>query len=236
VGAIESLLCALVADAWQYPPWTECELMGQGLGNMWCVLRGYYRNGGHCRAPLPVCRSGARQRPWPASFHALVILLAVVPAGQNSVALPADGLTRRHAADRRWTMSEVPHVLQHAAHGPRPGRVGDCDLPGVDGACRPMVPGVGVGLACWLSVCFIKRMADLSRAARIPCNSIARCAETAGQMSPCTRSSPLFFAAADKALSAMSRYDDHIRFLAIDMQAVPEHGYERSGVVRRGPE
>jgi SulP family sulfate permease len=32
---------------------------------------------------------------------------------------------------------------------------------------------------------------------------------------------PLFFAAADKALSAMARHDDKVRHLVIDMHAVP---------------
>lgn len=218
LGAIESLLCALVADGMantRHNP--NAELMGQGLGNLVVPFFGGITATAAIARTATSVRSGART-PMAGVFHALVILLAVVLLADLFAYLPMASLAAMLLIVA-WNMAEVPHVLHMLRIGPRQD-VWVLLICLVLTVLFDMVLAVGVGLLL-ASVLFIKRMADLSQGAKMPRHQHLALSELPDSVALYQINGPLFFAAADKALSAMSRYDEDISFLAIDMQAVP---------------
>lgn len=218
LGAIESLLCALVADGMantRHDP--NAELVGQGLGNIVVPFFGGITATAAIARTATSVRSGART-PMAGVFHALVILLAVVLLADLFAYLPMASLAAMLLIVA-WNMSEVPHVLHMLRIGPRQDVwvLLICLLLTV---LFDMVLAVGVGLLL-ASGLFIKRMVDLSQGAKIPRHQHLALSTLPDSVALYQINGPLFFAAADKALSAMGRYDEDIRFLAIDMQAVP---------------
>ena len=218
LGAIESLLCALVADGMantRHDP--NAELMGQGLGNMIVPFFGGITATAAIARTATSVRSGART-PMAGVFHALVILLAVVLLADLFAYLPMASLAAMLLIVA-WNMSEVPHVLHMLRIGPRQD-VWVLLICLALTVLFDMVLAVGVGLLL-ASALFIKRMADLSQGAKMPRHQHLALSELPDSVALYQINGPLFFAAADKALSAMSRFDESIAFLAIDMQAVP---------------
>lgn len=218
LGAIESLLCALVADGMantRHDP--NAELMGQGLGNMIVPFFGGITATAAIARTATSVRSGART-PMAGVFHALIILLAVVLLADLFAYLPMASLAAMLLIVA-WNMSEVPHVLHMLRIGPRQD-VWVLLICLVLTVLFDMVLAVGVGLLL-ASALFIKRMVDLSQGAKMPRHQHRALSELPESVALYQINGPLFFAAADKALSAMGRYDDNIAFLAIDMQAVP---------------
>lgn len=218
LGAIESLLCALVADGMadtRHDP--NAELMGQGLGNMVVPFFGGITATAAIARTATSVRSGART-PMAGVFHALVILLAVVLFAELFAYLPMASLAAMLVLVA-WNMSEP----QHVAHMLRIGPLQDkwvlviCLVLTV---LFDMVLAVGVGLLL-ASALFIKRMADLSQGSDQPRATHPALASLPDSVALYQINGPLFFGAADKALSAIGRYDDAVRYLAIDMQAVP---------------
>lgn len=218
LGAIESLLCALVADGMantRHDP--NAELMGQGLGNMIVPFFGGITATAAIARTATSVRSGART-PMAGVFHALIILLAVVLLADLFAYLPMASLAAMLLIVA-WNMSEVPHVLHMLRIGPRQD-VWVLLICLVLTVLFDLVLAVGVGLLL-ASALFIKRMVDLSQGAKMPRHQHRALSELPESVALYQINGPLFFAAADKALSAMGRYDDNIAFLAIDMQAVP---------------
>jgi SulP family sulfate permease len=77
---------------------------------------------------------------------------------------------------------------------------------------------VGLLLA---SALFIKRMVDLSQGSAVPHRSHQALAGLPDSVALYQIAGPLFFAAADKALSAMARHGGNVKHMVIDMHAVP---------------
>lgn len=218
LGAIESLLCALVADGMantRHDP--NAELMGQGLGNIVVPFFGGITATAAIARTATSVRSGART-PMAGVFHALVILLAVVLLADLFAYLPMASLAAMLLVVA-WNMSEAPHVLHMLRIGPRQD-VWVLLICLILTVLFDMVLAVGVGLVL-ASALFIKRMADLSQGARIPRHQHSALSELPDSVALYQINGPLFFAAADKALSAMGRHDENISYLAIDMHAVP---------------
>ncbi len=218
LGAIESLLCALVADGMadtRHDP--NAELIGQGLGNMVVPFFGGITATAAIARTATSVRSGART-PLAGVFHALVILIAVVLFADLFAYLPMASLAAMLLLVA-WNMSEP----QHVAHMLRIGPLQDkwvlviCLVLTV---LFDMVLAVSVGLLL-ASALFIKRMADLSQGSDQPRATHPALATLPDSVALYQINGPLFFGAADKALSAIGRYDEAIRYLAIDMQAVP---------------
>lgn len=218
LGAIESLLCALVADGMantRHDP--NAELMGQGLGNLVVPFFGGITATAAIARTATSVRSGART-PMAAVFHALVILLAVVLLADLFAYLPMASLAAMLLIVA-WNMSEAPRVMHMLRIGPRQD-VWVLIICLVLTVLFDMVLAVGVGLLL-ASVLFIKRMADLSQGSKKPIHSDAALAALPDSVALYQINGPLFFAAADKALNALNRYDETIRYLAVDMQRVP---------------
>ena len=218
LGAIESLLCALVADGMantRHDP--NAELVGQGLGNMIVPFFGGITATAAIARTATSVRSGAFS-PIAAIVHALVILLAVVLLAKLFAWLPMASLAAMLLIVA-WNMSEAPHVLHMLRVGPRQDVVVliICLLLTV---LFDMVLAVGVGLLL-ASALFIKRMADLSEGSAQPRSHDQALADLPDSVALYHIHGPMFFAAADKALEAISRFDDQTRYVVIDMRSVP---------------
>ncbi|SDR71249.1 sulfate permease, SulP family [Halopseudomonas litoralis] len=218
LGAIESLLCALVADGMantRHDP--NAELVGQGLGNMIVPFFGGITATAAIARTATSVRSGAFS-PIAAIVHALVIFLAVVLLAKLFAWLPMASLAAMLLIVA-WNMSEAPHVLHMLRVGPRQDVVVlvICLLLTV---LFDMVLAVGVGLLLAAAL-FIKRMADLSEGGAQPRSHDQALADLPDSVALYHIHGPLFFAAADKALEAISRFDDQTRYVVIDMRSVP---------------
>lgn len=218
LGAIESLLCALVADGMantRHDP--NAELVGQGIGNMLVPFFGGITATAAIARTATSVRSGAHS-PVAAIVHALVILLAVVVLAKLFAWLPMASLAAMLLMVA-WNMSEAGHVVHMLKVGPRQDVLVliICLLLTV---LFDMVLAVGVGMLL-ASALFIKRMADLSEGSAQPRETDPALAELPESVALYRIQGPMFFAAADKALEAISRFDDRVRFMVIDMQSVP---------------
>src|SRR5690606_14173393 len=216
LGAIESLLCALVADGMagtRHDP--NAELLGQGLGNMLVPFFGGITATAALARTATSVRSGAHS-PIAAVVHALVIFLAVVLLARLFAWLPMASLAAMLLIVA-WNMSEARRVVRLLRVGPRQDVLVlmICLLLTV---LFDMVLAVGGGLLL-AAARFIKRMADLSGGA--PDQPRTDVGQLPEDLAVYRIHGPLFFAAADKALRALSQFDERIRHLIIDMESVP---------------
>ncbi|MFA5677417.1 MAG: C4-dicarboxylic acid transporter DauA [Pseudomonas sp.] len=217
LGAIESLLCALVADGMgntRHDP--NAELLGQGLGNMLVPFFGGITATAAIARTATSVRSGARS-PIAAVVHALVILLAVVLLAELFAWLPMASLAAMLLIVA-WNMSEARRVVHLLRVGPRQD-VLVLVICLVLTVLFDMVLAVGVGLLL-ASALFIKRMADLSDGAQASMRQDLQ-EGLADNIALYQIHGPLFFAAADKALRALSLFDDKVEHLIVDMSSVP---------------
>ena len=216
LGAIESLLCALVADGMartRHDP--NGELLGQGVGNLVVPFFGGITATAAIARTATSVRSGARS-PVAGVVHALVILLAVVSLARLFAWLPMASLAAMLLMVA-WNMSEARRVVHLLRVGPRQDVVVLLICLGLT-VLFDMVLAVGVGLLL-ASALFIKRMADLSGGA--PAVLDQDQTDLPERVSLYRIQGPMFFAAADKALHALSRFDDRVEYLIIDMRSVP---------------
>lgn len=216
LGAIESLLCALVADGMartRHDP--NGELLGQGVGNLVVPFFGGITATAAIARTATSVRSGARS-PVAGVVHALVILLAVVSLARLFAWLPMASLAAMLLMVA-WNMSEARRVVHLLRVGPRQDVVVLLICLGLT-VLFDMVLAVGVGLLL-ASALFIKRMADLSGGA--PAVLDQDQTDLPDKVSLYRIQGPMFFAAADKALHALSRFDDRVEYLIIDMRSVP---------------
>lgn len=217
LGAIESLLCAVVADGLtrsRHDP--DAELIGQGLGNLVAPLFGAITATAALARTATNIRSGARS-PLAAVVHALVVLLAVVALAEVLGGVPMSALAALLLIVA-WNMSEARHMV-HTLRTAPPGDVLILVLCFVLTVLFDMVlaVAVGIGLAAAL---FVHRMAGLTRSRRIlaPTEALGDLPE---DIALYDIDGPLFFAAADKALITLHRVDPQVRTLLLDMRDVP---------------
>ncbi|MBT8766149.1 C4-dicarboxylic acid transporter DauA [Metapseudomonas boanensis] len=240
LGAIESLLCAVVADGMagtRHDP--NAELLGQGIGNLVAPLFG------GITATAAIARSAANVRagafsPMAAIIHAGVVLLAMLLLAPLFSYLPMAALAALLLMVA-WNMSEARHVAHTLRIAPRNDVF-------VLLACLvltvlfDMVLAVGIGLLLAAGL-FIKRMSDLTDTAPIPKHFHEALRELPEQVLAYAIRGPLFFGAAEKALSVLRRFNPEVKVVIVEMSAVPLldmtalaalenllHDYHRQGV------
>jgi sulfate permease, SulP family len=117
LGAIESLLCAVVLDGMTGKRHSaNSELLGQGLGN---IIAPFF---GGITATAAIARSAANlgagaQSPIAAMIHALVVLLALVLLAPLLAYLPMPAMAALLMVVA-WNMSEAPKSLHLVRHAP----------------------------------------------------------------------------------------------------------------------
>ncbi|UYG02774.1 C4-dicarboxylic acid transporter DauA [Halomonas sp. LR3S48] len=218
LAAIESLLCAVVADGLtrtRHDP--NAELIGQGLGNIAVPFFGGITATAALARTATNIRSGAFS-PLAAIVHALVVLLAVVALAEVLALVPMAALAALLFIIA-WNMSEARHFIHilKSAPGSDVAILVICFLLTVV-FDMVLAVAVGIGLAAAL---FIRRMADLTHARRLEPDSDEESRDLPRQVALYDVNGPLFFGAAEKAVSSLRVVDPEVRVVMLDMRDVP---------------
>lgn len=218
LGAIESLLCAVVADGMtgsSHDP--NAELLGQGIGNLVAPLFG------GITATAAIARSAANVRagafsPLAAIIHAGVVLVAILWLAPLFSYLPMAALAALLLMVA-WNMSEAPHVLKTLRIAPRSDVLVllTCLILTV---LFDMVLAVGVGLLLAAGL-FIKRMSELTDTTCLRQSQKRLFADMPEHVAAYSIRGPLFFGAAEKALSALRRFNPEVKVVIVDISGVP---------------
>ena len=218
LGAIESLLCAVVADGMagtKHDP--NAELLGQGIGNLVAPLFGGITATAAIARTATNVRAGAFS-PLAAIVHAGVVLLAVLLLAPLFSYLPMSALAALLLMVA-WNMSEAHHVVHTLKIAPRTDVL-------VLLVCLvltvlfDMVLAVGVGLLLAAGL-FIKRMSDITDTASLPAGFHESLQNLPEGVAAYAIRGPLFFGAAEKALDTLRRFDREMKVVIVEMSAVP---------------
>jgi SulP family sulfate permease len=221
LGAIESLLSAVVADGMtgtRHDP--DAELIGLGLGNIVAPFFGGIAATGALARTATNIRSGARS-PVAAMVHAIVVLLAVLFLARLVGYVPMAALAGLLLVVA-WNMSEIRHFLHVARVAPRSDAVVllTCFFLTV---VFDMVLAVSVGVVL-AALLFMKRMAELTH------GRVLGDGDPAGPGPPVTVpphvalykiAGPLFFGAAQSAMTALDTIGADIRVVILALGRVP---------------
>lgn len=217
LGAIESLLCAVVADGMagtKHDP--NGELLGQGIGNILAPMFG------GITATAAIARSAANVRagafsPIAAIIHAGVVLIAMLFLAPMFSHLPMAALAALLLMVA-WNMSEPKHVIHTIRIAPRNDVLVLLTCLSLT-VLFDMVLAVGVGLLLAAGL-FIKSMSDLTDTASVS-STEHDMPDLPDSVTVYAIRGPLFFGAAEKALSVLRKFNPEIRVVIIDMRAVP---------------
>ena len=216
LGAIESLLCAVVADGMagtRHNP--NGELVGQGIGN---ILGPFF---GAIPATAAIARTATNVRagavsPVAAVVHALVVLAAMVSVAGILGYIPMAALAALLLVVA-WNMSEARHFVRIIRVAPGSDTLVLLTCFSLTVLFDMVVAvTVGIGLA---GILFIKRTIDLTESRRV--ERPATTVEQAGdQIAIYDINGPLFFGAAHKALGALRTVMPGLRVVVLDMRDV----------------
>jgi SulP family sulfate permease len=218
LGAIESLLSATVADGLtgaQHDP--DAELMGQGFANIAAPFFGGIAATGAIARTAANVRFGARS-PLAAAFHSLFVLLVVLALAPVLGHLPMASLAALLLVVA-WNMGEFKHVWRVLRVAPRGDVIVLLSCLSLT-VLFDMVVSVSAGVVL-ASLLFMERMAESSSsdliteghpdfAKDLPRNLVIY--EVAG---------PLFFGAAQKAMSTLRTLRKNVKVVVLDLRAVP---------------
>lgn len=218
LGAIESLLCAVVADGLtktKHDP--NAELIGQGLGNIVTPLFGGITATAAIARTATNIRSGARS-PIAAIIHSLVVLLAVIALAGLLGLVPMAALAALLFIIA-WNMSESRHFISTLRTAP----AGDVAILVICFGLTVffdmvLAVAVGIGLAAAL---FIRRMALLTQTDQLDIKRSSLLRALPDEVAVYDINGPLFFGAAEKALSLLQLVDPKVKTVIIDMHDVP---------------
>jgi len=219
LGAIESLLCAVVADGMagtKHDP--DAELVGQGIGNLVAPFFGGIAATGAIARTATSMRAGARS-PLAAFFHALFVLAAVLALAPLLSWLPMAGLAALLLLVA-WNMSEVRHFAHIVRVAPR-GDVAVLLTCFTLTVVFDMVVSVSVGIVL-AALLFMRRMADVGGARPLD-GEHHHFHDVPPDVLVYEVTGPLFFGAAEKAASAIGRSGGrrHVRAIVLDLEDVP---------------
>jgi SulP family sulfate permease len=218
LGAIESLLCAVISDGLtktRHDP--NAELIGQGLGNLVAPLFGGITATAAIARTATSIRSGARS-PLAAIVHAAVVLISVLLLAGLLGRVPMASLSALLLVVA-WNMSEARrfiYILRTAPAGDVAVLVICFSLTVIFDMV--LAVAVGIGLAGML---FIRRMALLTETKLVVPGAQAGDTTFPDGTAVYDINGPLFFGAAERALTSLNQVDTKIRTLVIDMSDVP---------------
>lgn len=203
LGAIESLLCAVVLDGMTGKRHSaNSELLGQGIGNL---VTPFF---GGITATAALARSAANvkagaESPVAAMVHALVVLLGFLSLAPMLGYLPMPAIAALLVMVA-WNMSEAPkswHMFKTSQASDR--WIFLCCL--LLTVFFDMVIAITAGIVL-AAVLFVKEIADMTRVVEITHTP----EYLPNGIPPCYRAfkitGPLFFAAADKVCGELARY------------------------------
>ncbi|GAB2917347.1 C4-dicarboxylic acid transporter DauA [Rheinheimera gaetbuli] len=218
LGAIESLLCAVVLDGMSGRRHSaNSELMGQGLGN---IITPFF---GGITATAALARSSANfkagaQSPIAAMVHALVLLLGLVLLAELLSYVPMAALAALLVMVA-WNMSEAPKALHLLKTAPR------SDI-WVFITCFSltvlfdMVIAITAGILL-AALLFVKEIAAMSKVTDISHNRKQVEQPIPDGWQVLKISGPLFFAAAERVFADIARLTGHSKGMVLYMDGVP---------------
>ncbi|HKX74016.1 MAG TPA: SulP family inorganic anion transporter, partial [Acidimicrobiia bacterium] len=218
LGAIESLLCAVVADGMtgsRHDP--DSELLGLGLGNIVVPFFGGFAATGAIARTATGIRAGGRT-PVTSIIHSLFLLVAVLALAPLLGYIPMAAMAGLLLVVA-WNMADVGHFLRMFRIAPRSDITVllVCFLLTV---LFDMVIAVAVGVVL-AALLFMRRMVEISGATLIGGPQ----GHTAQGLPPGVIfydiGGPLFFGAAEKALGALTTVTGGVHTVIIDLEDVP---------------
>jgi SulP family sulfate permease len=218
LGAIESLLCSVVADGmtgFKHDP--DSELVAQGIGNMAAPFFGGFAATAAIARTAANIRAGARS-PLAAAVHAAFLLLSMLALAPLLGYLPMASLAALLMLVA-WRMSDVRHFAHTLRAAPR----GDVIVLVTCFALTvvfDMVVSVtaGVMLAALL---FMQRMASLSSVQLTSGKHPQLVADLPSDVRLYEIAGPLFFGAAEQAAGELAKSAGQARAVILYMGAVP---------------
>jgi sulfate permease, SulP family len=216
LGAIESLLAAVVSDGMsgtKHEP--NGELLSLGIANLLCPLFGGIAATGALARTATNIRAGARS-PFAAVIHSLFVLACTVALAPLVAYLPMTALAALLLIVAK-NMAEVRHFVHIVRVAPRSDVL-------VLLACFSltvlfdMVIAVGVGVVL-AALLFMKRMAELSET-KLDTGTMARL-EMPDGVKLYEIAGPLFFGAAQRAMSAFDRVSNSRDAIILYLGQVP---------------
>lgn len=218
LGAIESLLSAVVADGitgHRHDP--DAELFAQGVGNVAAPFFGGFAATGALARTATNVRSGARS-PIAAITHAVFMLMAVVLLAPLLGYLPMASMAALLLIVA-WNMSELKHFGHTLRVAPRSDVfvLLTCFLLTV---IFDMVIAVSVGVVL-AALLFMRRMAELSDVRLVSGRHPALVEPLPPGVILYEIDGPLFFGAAQKAMSELRIIGADVRAVILDITDVP---------------
>ncbi len=217
LGAIESLLCAVVLDGMTGKKHSaNSELMGQGIGN---IATPFF---GGITATAAIARSAANvkagaQTPVAAMVHAVVVLMALMSLSQILSYLPMASMAALLIMVA-WNMSEAPKAIHLIKNAPRSDIF-------VFGVCFSltvlfdMVVAITTGVVL-ASLLFMRNVAEMTKVKDITENHKLVDVTIPKGWKVFKINGPLFFAAADRVFGELSLLCDRQRGIVLYLDGV----------------
>lgn len=217
LGAIESLLCAVVLDGMAGKRHSaNSELLGQGLGNLITPFFGGIPATAALARSAANFKAGARS-PIAAVIHSLVVLLSMVALAPLLAFLPMPAMAALLLLVA-WNMSEAGKAIKLLKKAP----MGDvlvlltCFLLTV---MVDMVVAITAGVLL-AAILFVREVARMTRVTDISDNSRLLDGALPPDWTVFKITGPLFFAAADRVFSEISALSEGKRGVVLYMDAV----------------
>jgi len=217
LGAIESLLCAVVLDGMTGKRHSaNSELLGQGIGN---VIAPFF---GGITATAAIARSAANYRagaesPVSAMVHALVVLLALVSLAPLLAYLPMAAMAALLIMVA-WNMSEAPKSLHLLKTAPRSDMLVFITCFSLT-VLLDMVIAITTGILL-AAVLFTREMARMTRVTDITGGKRVAGAGLPDGWQVFKINGPLFFAAADRVFGELAQLSASARGFILYMDGV----------------
>jgi sulfate permease, SulP family len=226
LGAIESLLSAVVADGvarTQHDP--DSELLALGAGNLVAPFFGGIAATGAIARTATNIRSGGRS-PLAAIVHSATVLASVLVLAPALGYLPMAALAAL-LLQIAWNISEAKHFANTVRVAPRSDAAVLVTV-FVLTVVLDMVVGVTVGIVL-AALLFMKRMAAVTQARLVEENHPALPGPVPRGVIVYAISGPLFFGAAQAAMSALGHIGDRAKAVVLELDEV--HAMDATGLV-----
>lgn len=216
LGAIESLLCAVVADGMsgrKHNP--NDELIGQGIGNVLIPFFGGIPATAAIARTAASIKAGART-PLASVVHGLFILLSILLLTRVLAYIPMASLAALLLIVA-WNMSEARHFIRIIRVAPRDDVIVLCLCFSLTILFDMTVAvSIGMGLA---AILFIRRSIDLATTTKMSVNQ-AQHGDIPPEIVIYDIDGPLFFGSAHKAIKSIADVLPTVRVAIIDMSEV----------------
>ncbi|WP_394146813.1 C4-dicarboxylic acid transporter DauA [Shewanella atlantica] len=217
LGAIESLLCAVVLDGMTGKRHSaNSELLGQGIGN---IIAPFF---GGIPATAAIARSAANVKAGASSpisgvIHSLVLLIGLLCLANILAYLPMPAMASLLLVVA-WNMSEAPKALHLLKSAPRSDIIVFLTCFSLT-VVFDMVIAITVGILL-AALLFMKEIADMTRLYDISKNRRYIDKPLPDTWLVLKINGPLFFAAADSIFSEIKLLSDHKRTVILYMDGV----------------